>query len=215
MIESAPKDLAVRDRPWLSIVDRMHRAVAGVEAWVGAFYTTFFVLLIGFPVIAGAVVSPFEDEFGPEWAAAMLIAAALWFMLDVPFAFRTWQRVRSGDRPLAPAVARGLVPWPGVLRLVQGTWFLSHFAVGAFFAHVTIELAPPAMQEQRATAYTLFTAMLAFFYTLAANGFLLAAVKTLSARDSWVDFTWRWRIVVDIALVVIAMLWTSLETRPL
>ena len=137
----------------------------------------------------------------------MLIVAVLWCALDVPFTLKTWQGVRNGARPLAPQVARRLNPWPGFLRLIQGLWFLAHFLIAAWFAHFTMEIAPPAMQEERTAAHAVFTAVLAFFYTLAANGFLLAAIKTLTGRDSWVVFIWRWRIFIDLALVAVAMMW--------
>ena len=91
------ENLTLRDSPLVRSIGPIHLAIAAVEAWVGAFYTTVFVLLIGIPVILGAIISPFEDEFGPKWAVAMLVVAVLWCALDVPLTLKTWRCVRDGE----------------------------------------------------------------------------------------------------------------------
>jgi hypothetical protein len=193
------------DRP-PSLLATLESILQGLEAWVGAFFTSLLCLTIGVPLLITAVGGPFMRDVEGKWWAVLSALAMLWLWFDAPHLYRTWSSAARGDRPLAPAVARRQPVLPILLRPVVGLWMLAHFAMGVMFAIMMEQMTPSGDDGGRTTGDAVFGAVLALFYTFAANGFLVSAVKALTGSDRWVGRVWSCRVVIDLALVGVGTL---------
>jgi hypothetical protein len=93
--------------------------------------------------------------------------------------------------------------WPLVLRPLVFLWWLGHFAFGA----CAVLLADDINREfESRSAGMIFSLFLAFSYGLAANGYLIFAVGSLTRNLRVLQRVWSARLIVDVALALLGLL---------
>jgi hypothetical protein len=108
--------------------------------------------------------------------------------------------------PLAVRMAVRLPRFPWLLRLPLGLWWLGHFSSGVFLAlgaGLWFERAFPATAPQ---VRFLLAQGLGFAFVFAANLYLMLALGLFTRRPETLSQCWRWRLVIDAAVLLTAIL---------
>lgn len=119
--------------------------------------------------------------------------------------FLTWSTVFAGRAPTGPAIAMRQPSVPSALKLLIAIWWLCNFLIEIA---IVVSLSKPDPAGRQASTVVLFiVALIAFWLSFAANVYLLLAVRTLTAGEEPLRRLWQWRIVIDLAIAALAVLY--------
>ena len=170
-----------------------------IEAWLSAVTGTllsFFFLLV--------VVLPNQWALRIPLPLFLLLLFTLVYFLEGRFLIQLWVCTFCGQIPIGPAVASAFGNGPAVVRIAGAFWWLAHTLAGLLFvlgmeAQLMVRLNQPQ-------GLKIAMAMILFGCTICCNIFIALVIKTISGRDSAVHTFWKWRLTVDAAVSVLALL---------
>ena len=169
------------------------------EAWLSAFTGTllsFFFLLV--------VVLPNQWAIRIPSPLFLLLLFTLVYFLEGRFLIQLWVCTLGGRIPIGPAVASAFGNGSAVGRTAGAFWWLAHTFAGLFFViGMEVQLMVRMNQPQ---GLRIAMSVILFGFTICCNIFIALMVKTVSGRDSAVRMFWKWRLIVDAAVAVLATL---------
>jgi hypothetical protein len=112
--------------------------------------------------------------------------------------------------PLAVMMAVLLPRFPWLLRPLLGLWWLAHFSSGVFLALGTGPAFESAFPNWSPEARFLLAQAFGFTFIFAANLYLMLALGLFVRRSGTLCQLWRWRLVVDAAVLLAAILLSRL-----
>ena len=175
------------------------------EAFLGAFFA--------FP--CGLVVVVFGGDL--SWIAYsenhLLWVGLVWFVVAVfEVVFLYWLKIslerllaRRLPYPFAPALAMRQWNWPRILRPLAMAWWLAHFLIGVAAAVILNNLIIlDGPRDHSSTVRIVAFLVTGFTITYAANIYLLLALRAIGFGERIVRLAWRWRLLIDIGVIVLA-----------
>ncbi len=170
-----------------------------IEAWLSAFTGTllsFFFLLV--------VVLPNQWALRIPLPLFLLLMFTLVYSLEGRFLIQLWVCTFCGRIPIGPAVASAFGNGSVIVRIVGTFWWLAHTLAGLFFV-IGME-AQLMVRMNQPPGLKIAMSVILFGFTICCNIFIALVIKTVSGRDSAVHAFWKWRLAVDAAVAILAML---------
>lgn len=115
-----------------------------------------------------------------------------------------WRTIAAGAIPTPPAIAAAQIRFPALLRPLIATVWLVNFGLGV---GIVVSLSKPQPGMPMGLGEVLLLTILAFWLSFAANVYLQLAVKTLTDDKRIHGFIARRRLVIDIAVTILAIVY--------
>jgi hypothetical protein len=107
--------------------------------------------------------------------------------------------------PFAPAFALRQWNWPFYLRPLMAIWWLAHFLIGVAGAILLNNFIESQGPQGVSIAMRIVAFLITgFTMTYCANMYLLLALHAIGFGERGIRVAWRWRILIDIAVAVLA-----------
>lgn len=182
-----------------------------IESIAYAFVGT---LLAAFAIAFPAIIITTE---GARDRGGMVVLSALglaWCLFDLPYLYFLWTGLRAGRHPLAIDVALRQPRWPLPLRIISTVWWTVHFLLGTITAIMMhgfqFENSHGISAVDDRFIMTVVVTAFTFGYSIAANGFLMLALTSLTRNDAIRDRVWRFRFLIDLSIAGLAILLPSM-----
>ena len=120
----------------------------------------------------------------------------------------SWSTIFAGKAPTGPAIAVRQMKIPGLLKPAVALVWLCNFCIG--FGIVVSLSKPHGAHPETSLALVMLVTIIAFWLAFAANVYLLLAVRTLTLNEYVLHRVWRYRLWIDLAMVVFATIYYRL-----
>ena len=122
--------------------------------------------------------------------------------------FLSWSTILAGIAPTGPAIAVRQMKIPGALKPTVALVWLCNFCIG-FGIVVSLSKPHPGNPAPPIAAVMIVTAI-AFWLAFAANVYLLLAIRTLTLNENVLRRVWRFRLWIDLAMILFAIIYYRL-----
>ncbi len=143
------------------------------------------------------------------------IRPEMWFPLLILMApaqiyaqLLSWSTIFAGKAPTGPAIVVRQMKIPGPLKPAVALLWLCNFCIG-FGIVVSLSKPHPGNPAPPFAAVVIVT-IIAFWLAFAANVYLLLAVRTLTLNESVLHHVWKFRLWIDLAMVLFATIYYRL-----
>lgn len=120
----------------------------------------------------------------------------------------SWATIFAGKAPTGPAIAVRQMKIPGPLKPAVALLWLCNFCIG-FGVVVSLSKPHPGNPAPPLAAVVIVT-IIAFWLAFAANVYLLLAVRTLTLNEYVLHRVWRFRLWIDLTMVIFATIYYRL-----
>ena len=169
-----------------------------LEAWISVVAAT---LLSCFFVIT--VVLPNRWAIQLPAPVYLLLVTALAGTMEGRFLWRLWTCALRRQIPVGPELAASFGNGRLTSRIISATWWLAHAIIGLAFV---ISLEAQILLRQNAQPGMLFLmSVFVFGFVNCCNIFIAIIIRNISQRDSAVLLFWKWRLIIDASVTVLAL----------
>jgi len=140
----------------------------------------------------------------PEmWLPLLLVMAPA----QIYAQFLTWSTVFAGIVPTGVAIAQRQAPIPGFLKPVVILLWLCNFLIGF---GIVVSLSKPNPGNPPSLAALLIVLFIGSWLTLAANVYLLLAVRTFTSNQDLILRIWSLRAWIGLAMGIVGVIYYAL-----
>lgn len=119
----------------------------------------------------------------------------------------TWYTVWRGDTPSPLAISRNCPAMPSIIRPLVAIVWAANFLIGFI---IVVSLYKPAPGQNLDWTVLPLLVFITFSLTCCANVFLMLFARTATDNENWIDLAWKFRIVIDIAIAIAAIVYYKL-----
>ncbi len=134
------------------------------------------------------------------WLPIMLIMVPSQFGAQ----YLTWKTVCCREIPTPFAISKNQPAIPSLFRPAVAFAWAANFLIGLV---IVVSLYKPAPGQNLGLGFVLLLAFITFALTTFANVFLMLLARTLTANEKLIELIWDFRIVIDAAIVIVAIIY--------